>query len=227
MPSVNPERVVRLSLDLNVLWSDQRARDLGVRGTAASMLVDAVRDGRCPAGPVQLITAVPVIEAWADVLRRHLGYAPDAAREKADLLQDYAIQGPMAASPRLVVGSGHVPFGTEQEVLDSIRTHAEPENADKLFDELADDRNVLLAALAGQADLLATSDADLFTKGNAIALERPDVVLHPFAGRILVVAKPSFVAYWLRLGYVPDQAFVEARPDEFKAKAPSGPPSAT
>lgn len=103
---MNPGRVIRLAIDLNVLWSDQRARDQNVRGTAASMLVDAVRDGTCPAGPVQLITSVAVIEAWADVLRRHFGYGPDAAQEKAGLLQEYATQGPLAAAPHLVVGRG-------------------------------------------------------------------------------------------------------------------------
>lgn len=31
----------------------------------------------------------------------------------------------------------------------------------------------------------------------------------------LVSATPSFVAFWLRQGIVPDATFVEARPDEF------------
>lgn len=215
---MNPGRVVRLALDLNVLWSDQRARDRNVRGTAASMLVDAVRDGTCPAGPVQLITSVAVIEAWADVLRRHFGYGPDAAQEKAGLLQEYATQGPLAAAPHLVVGSGYIPFGTEREIADAIRAHAMPGNADKLFDELTDDRHILLAALAGEADILATSDADLFRRGSAVALERPDVVLYPFGSRMLVIAKPSFVAHWLRVGIVPDRTLIEAEPDAFRIR---------
>lgn len=223
MPSVTPVRVVRMGLDLNVLYSDQKARDQGVRGTAARMLVDAVRDGTCPAGPVQLVTSVPVIENWADVLRRRFGYAPDLAREKADLLYDYASQGPLPEGPRIVVGSGHIPFGTEQEVCNAIRAHSLPRNADKLFDELTDDRNVLLSALAGKADILATSDTDLFRRGSAIALEREDVVLYPFAGQTLVIARPAFVAYWLREGIVPDHAFVAARPDEFRPKPSDAP----
>lgn len=220
MPSLGPGRAIRLSLDFNVLFADQKARDKGVWGTAARMLVDAVRDGTCPAGPVQFVTSVPVIENWADVLRRHFGHSPDLAREKADLLYEYANQGPLPEGPRLVVGMGHVPFGTEEEVRASIRKHALPKNADKLFDELADDRNVLLSALAGEADILATSDIDLFTKGEAVALEREDVVLYPFGERTLVVASPFFVAYWLRQGIVPDHAFVQSRPDDFRPKGP-------
>lgn len=208
-------RVLRLSLDLNVLYQNQKARDLGIRGTAARMLVDAIRDGTCPAGPVQLVTSVPVIENWADVLRRRFGFTPDEAREKADLLYDYAREGPLPEGPRVVVGAGHVPFGSEHQVQESIRTHLLPGNADKLFDELADDRNVLLSALAGRADILATSDTDLFTKGDAIVLERKDVVLHPFGGRTLVVANPAFVAYWLRQGIIPDADFVASRPEDF------------
>jgi len=79
-------RVIRLSIDLNVLFADQRARDKGLRGTAAQMQMDAVRDGTCPAGPVQLVTSVPVFEDWVDVMRRHLGYSRDFAQEKADLV---------------------------------------------------------------------------------------------------------------------------------------------
>ena len=223
MPPLTPGRVIRLALDLNVLWSDQRARDGNVRGTAASMLVDAVRDGTCAAGPVQLITSVAVIEAWADVLRRHFGYGSDAAREKADLLQEYAAQGPLAAVPNLLVGSGYIPFGTEREVADAIRAHARPGNADKLFDELTDDRHILLAALAGEAAILATSDIDLFRRGSAVALERPDVVLYPSGSRTLAIAKPSFVAYWLRAGIVPDLTPIEAEPDAFRIRGSACP----
>lgn len=206
---------LRLSLDINVLFSDRRARDRNVRGTAASMLVDAVRDGRCPAGPVQLVTSVPVIENWADVMERHLGYDADAAREKADLLYAYAAEGPSGESPQIVVGAGHIPFGTEEQVRQAVEQHALPNNANRLFDEITDDRHVLLAALAGRADILATSDTDLFSKG-AIRLEREDVVLYPFQGRTLVIARPSFVAHWLRQGIVPDYAYVQANPDDFR-----------
>ena len=214
-------RVLRLSLDLNVLYADQKSRDRRVRGTAASMLVDAVRDGTCPAGPVQLVISVPVIENWADVLRRHFGFDAQAAREKAEILHACAADGPVPEGPRVVVGAGFVPFGTEREVEAEVRKHALPRNAGKLFDELMDDRHVLLAALAGEADILASGDDDLFTTPkDVIRFERDDVILHPAGKRPLVIAKPAFVAYWLRRGVVPDADFVNGNPGDFIRRAP-------
>ena len=56
-------------------------------------------------GPVQLITSVPVIETWANVLRRHFGYTADAAGAKAWILQEYAESGPLGLHPQIVLGS--------------------------------------------------------------------------------------------------------------------------
>jgi hypothetical protein len=82
-----------------------------------------------------------------------------------------------------------------------------------------DDRYVLETALAGRADILVTSDMDHFRRGPAIKLQRKDLVLYPFEGGNLVIAKPSFAAHWLRLGIVPDATFVAAYPYEFRLAA--------
>ena len=216
MSPVTTERTIRLSLDLNVLFADHLARRRGVWGTAASMLVDAVRDGCCTAGPVQLITSVPVIETWANVLRRHFGYTADAAGAKAWILQEYAESGPLGLHPQIVLGSRYVPFATEDQAREAARVHLRSENRAKLFDEIEDDRNVLISAIAGSADLLATSDIDDFCRGPAIRLQRTDVLLFPLVDRTLVIAKPSFIAFWLRQGIVPDARFVESHPDDFQ-----------
>ncbi len=63
---------------------------------------------------------------------------------------------------------------------------------------------MLLAALPGRADILATSDVDLRVKEEVIAFEGTDPVILPFSNQRLVIAKPSFVAYWLRRGIIPD-----------------------
>ncbi len=76
---------------------------------------------------------------------------------------------------------------------------------------------VLETAIAGRADILVTANIGDFVRGPAIALQRGDVVLLPFAGRTLVIATPAFAAYWLRRGVVPDAAFIAARPSEFQA----------
>ena len=55
--------------------------------------MDAVRNGESDAGPVQLITSVPVIENWASVLVRRFNFDKD--EETAWLLHDYALEGPL------------------------------------------------------------------------------------------------------------------------------------
>jgi hypothetical protein len=47
-------------------------------------------------------------------------------------------------------------------------------------------------------------------------IERDNLMLYPFALGHLVIAKPSFVVHWLRLGMVPDANFVAQHPDAFR-----------
>lgn len=209
------DRVIRLTLDINVLVADQLSRHRGIRASAATMIVDAVRDGTCPAGPVQLVISLPMIEAYATVLGRRLAYARTEAEEKAWLLAEYALAGPVPDRPYLPVGAGFIPFETEDQLRQSIEARQRSSDTAKLFHEVQDDRYVLETALAGRADILVTADLDDFIRGPAVRLQRPDVALFPFAGMTLVVAKPSFVAYWLRQGVLPDATFIAERPEEF------------
>jgi hypothetical protein len=218
LPPISEDRVLRLALDINVLVADVLSRGKGRRGAASTMLVDAVRDGTCSAGPVQLVTSLPIIENFASVLRRHFGYTASEAAEKAWLLEQYTMEGPMPDHPYLTVGAGYIPFETEIELRQAVEAFANKADAGKLFNEVRDDRYVLETALAGRADILITANIDDFVRGPALQLERDDVVLYPFAGRTLVIATPAFTAYWLRQGIVPDAAFVAANPDEFQVK---------
>ena len=215
VPPVTDARVIRLTPDINVLIADQLSRRRGLRASAATMIVDAVKDGTCPAGPVQLVISLPMIEAYANVLERRLGYFRTGAEEKAWLLAEYAQAGPMPAQPYLPIGAGFIPFETEEQLRQSIEARQQSPDTAKLFHEVQDDRYVLETALAGRADILVTADLDDFVRGPAIRLQRADVVLFPFGDTTLVVAKPSFAAYWLRQGIVPDFAFIAKRPDEF------------
>ncbi len=51
------------------------------------------------------------------------------------------------------------------------------------------------------------------------AFETPETAYascsNPFGQRKLVIAKPSFVAFWLRRGIVPNAGFVDDHPDDF------------
>jgi hypothetical protein len=130
------------------------------------------------------------------------------------------MEGPMPDHPYVTVGTGYIPFETEAELRQAVKAFAGRVDAGRLFNEVRDDRYILETALAGRADILVTANIDDFIRGPAIQLERDDLVMFPFAGRILVIATPTFAAYWLRQGIVPDAAFIAARPDQFQVKSP-------
>jgi hypothetical protein len=209
------ERVIRLAVDINVFVADILSSRPRGRASASTRIVEAVREGRCPAGPVQLIASLPLIENFADVLRRRLGFSRADADEKAWLLEQYALDGPMPSHPHVVVGSGYIPFESEQQLRAALADQLRPENAAKLFNEIQDDRYVLETALAGRADLLVTADVDGFRRGSAVRFTRDDVLLFPLADRALVIGSPHFSSYWLFQGTVPDAAFIANRPEEF------------
>jgi hypothetical protein len=210
-----PERVIRITLDINILVSDIISTARSVRATASTMIVDAVRDGRCPAGPVQLITSLPIIEAYADVLQRRLGYLREAAFSKADALESYALDGAMPTAPLLMIGTGFVPFATEEEIKVAVANFLLREDRG-IFNEIADDRYVLETAIAGRADILITNDIRGFARGPAIKFDRSDIVLFPTAAWTVVVCTASFARHWLWLGEIPDAAFIRSRPEEFR-----------
>jgi hypothetical protein len=215
LPALNEERVIRLAVDINVFVADILSSRLQGRASASTRIVEAVRDGRCPAGPVQLITSLPLIENFANVLHRRLGYSSASADEKAWLLEQYALDGPMPSRPHLTVGSRYIPFETEQQLRQALKHQLRPENAAKLFNEIQDDRYVLESALAGRADILVTADVGGFCKGSAVRFARNDVLLFPVADQTLVIGTPHFTSYWLFQGTVPDAAFVAGHPEDF------------
>jgi PIN domain len=214
LPALNEERVIRLAVDINVFVADILSSRLQGRASASTRIVEAVRDGRCPAGPVQLITSLPLIENFANVLHRRLGYSSASADEKAWLLEQYALDGPMPSRPHLTVGR-YIPFETEQQLRQALKHQLRPENAAKLFNEIQDDRYVLESALAGRADILVTADVGGFCKGSAVRFARNDVLLFPVADQTLVIGTPHFTSYWLFQGTVPDAAFVAGHPEDF------------
>lgn len=218
------EQAIRICLDINVLVSDLLGTLEGKKGTASRYLVDAVRNGECEAGPVQFITSVPVIENWAAVLIKKFKYDRESSEETAWLLHDYATEGPLAIPPSIVVGAGHVPFATEQDERKAAQAHLTA-SEEKLYDEIADDRHVLLSAIGGQADLLISNDVDDFYRGPAQAFSnRADAITYPRVAPPLVIGKPSFVAYWLRQGIVPDASFIASRPEEFVTQSAASTP---
>lgn len=115
------------------------------------------------------------------------------------MLYDYAVDGAIGVPPSIVVGSGHVPFADE-----AAERQAASSKGGRLFDEIEDDRHVLLGAIAGDAHILVTSDVDDFNRGPAQELEgRADVILYPWSAGGLVIGTPAFARHWLQQGIVP------------------------
>jgi hypothetical protein len=217
---LSPEPVIRLTLDLNVFVADLIAAERRVKATAASALVEAVRDGVCPAGPVQLVVSIPMLEALADVLVRKLAYPRDDAALLTDIIAAYASEGPVPTPPLITLGTGFIPFADEHDIARAIANRMS--RRDKpLFDEIEDDRHVLTTALAGRADILVTANIRDFIRGPTIRLARTDVALYPISDSMLVIATPTFVRHWLWQGIIPDAGFINARPDEFPLERPA------
>jgi predicted small metal-binding protein len=219
-----PDLIARLCLDINVFYADLASRALRVRPSACSELVEFVLSGASPAGGVQLIISVPMIEQWQNVLERHFAFERRDAEELASILYDIASDGPAALDPLVVIGSGFVPFASEAEVMAAARRHARDAHgaseSAKLFDEIEDDRHVLLTALAGLADVLATANLRDFRRYEFLDFGRDDMFVVPTAGHHLVVAKPAFVIHWLRAGITPNWDFVRERSDLFPRPKP-------
>jgi predicted nucleic acid-binding protein len=113
----------------------------------------------CRAGEVDLIVSSPMLERLAEVLTRSpLKLTPVTAQERVDLIAEYA-----ALRSLLVAGTGVYPF-TDLE-----------------------DRTVLEAALAGQADYLATYNLKHFAPA---AIEDPATGLL-CVGSLLIVDPPT------------------------------------
>jgi hypothetical protein len=131
LPVLTAERIIRLAVDINVFIADILSSRPQGRASASTRIVEAVREGRCPAGPVQFIASLPMIENFANVLLRRLGYGRSEADEKAWLLEQYALDGPMPSHPYVAVASGYIPFETEEQFRRAAENQLRPEHAGK------------------------------------------------------------------------------------------------
>lgn len=211
----------RLFLDVNDFFADLRCKARRLRPTACSDLVSYATTGRFPGGATQLIISAAMIEQWESVLQRHFGYNRSDASEAAWLLHDIAKEGPLPLSTLVVVGSGFVPFasGLEAEIAARGMASRTDENVEgRIFDEFEDDRHVLLAAIAGRADILVTANMRDFRRGKMLEYDREDMFVVPGPDHHLLVGTPSFAAHWLRQGINPDWTLVSSHGHEFRPK---------
>lgn len=214
--------VARVCLDINVFFAALRGKMKRLTPSAASELVEMALSGQAGESGFQLITSVPLLEAWANSLQRYFDYSRMDAETQAGILHTVASDGPLQISPVLPVGAGFVPYATEQDVLKAAERFARqldllaPSQTPPLFDEIADDRHVLLTALAGRADLLVTTNMRDFQIRKAIQFTRDDVLVIPTADHTVVVSKPSFAVSYLRRGVCPTWSLLQEQADQLE-----------
>ncbi len=172
--------LIRICLDLNVWIADFLSTRRERRSGSSAWLADAVRSGMSPAGPVQLVVSLGMLDRLASVLTREFAVPPILADALVRAISNIAEFGPAGDYPHVVVGGSVYP----------IRD--------------VEDRHVLEVAVAGHADVLATAnlrDFDMDDIEKVGSGSRVRIYVPP--GRnALVIAHPDHVCAWLRAGVV-------------------------
>jgi PIN domain len=177
------DRLIRICLDLNIWVADFLGTRRGRRGGSGPWLADAVRRAACPAGPLQLVISLGMLERLAAVLVRVFSVERAAAEIAARAIGDIAALGPAGDFPYVLAGGGVYP------IRDS------------------EDRHVLEVAVAGRADVLATANlADFEMDGIAKVGNGSRVRAYTtIAGTKLVIAHPDVARNLLRDGIFPSE----------------------
>jgi predicted nucleic acid-binding protein len=163
---------LRICLDLNVWCAAFIARRLGRRDTAAMALVDGVRRGHSPRGPLSLVVSWGMLERLRAVLARDLGFSEADAARLVELVASYAREGPSLT----LGGVGVIPIHDTE------------------------DRHVLETAWAGGADILVTANLQDFVQSDGEVILESRVLRLVSAGRSMILAHPFETAQWLRNG---------------------------
>lgn len=173
--------LIRICLDLNVWVADFLGARRGKRDGSGPWLADAVRGATSPAGSLQLVVSLGMLERLALVLTRHFGVDPATAATLARAIEGIAALGPAGDHPYVLFGGGVHPIRDEE------------------------DRHVFEVALAGDADVLATANlADFDMDGiEGVGEEGRVKIYSPPGRRPLVIAHPDRVRDWLRGGVPP------------------------
>lgn len=173
----------RLCLDLNVWLGAILSEKLGRRDTAAQTLVEAVRSGLGPRGPVSLVVSWGMLNRLREVLARFEFGVAEADR-LIQVIATIARDGPSLT----LGGVGVLPLDDEE------------------------DRHVLETALAGGADMLVTQNLKDFVSHDARALVADRYYGVEAAGEKLLIVHTYAAAAWLRGGDLPAevQAWLQA-----------------
>lgn len=162
--------MLRLCLDLNVWVGAFLAEKYGRQDTAAQSLVQAIRLGQSPRGPVALVISWGMLFRLNTVILRLTGDKAVADRVMA-IIAALAQDGPALT----LGGVGVLPLDDEE------------------------DRHVLETALAGDADLLVTQNLEDFIQGDVAPLDDGHWYgLSRAPPQKLLIAHTYSAAAWLR-----------------------------
>ncbi len=162
--------MLRLCLDLNVWVGAFLAEKYGRQDTAAQSLVEAIRLGQSPRGPVALVISWGMLFRLNAVTLRLTGDKA-AADGLMAIITAFAQDGPSLT----LGGVGVLPLDDEE------------------------DRHVLETALAGDAHLLVTQNLDDFIQGDVEPLDDGHWYgLSRAPDRKLLIAHTYSAAAWLR-----------------------------
>ncbi len=125
--------VLRITYDVNVWVAHFLSLSKGRQGTAAQRVIRSAFAGHCRLGPVQPIISHTMLDTMQGVLIRR-GLTEVAAEAARNAVEDFAAGGVVPQPPYMVLGGGAQPMDDSE------------------------DGGVLDTAVAGEADLLITSN---------------------------------------------------------------------
>lgn len=169
--------MLRICLDLNIWIGAFLAEKAGRTETAAQTLVNAVRLGQSPHGPIALVVSFGMIFRLKTVLLRLTGDMTVADRVPM-IIAALAEQGPSLT----LGGVGVLPIDDQE------------------------DQHVLETALAGRADILVTHNIADFMGGDAEDLVAGRWYGVPHGAHRLLIAHTYDGAAWIKGGELPLEA---------------------
>lgn len=199
MADPDPRPIIRLCVDLNVWVRHLLSIRKGAHPHAAhAIIVDAVRTGRSPAGPVQLIVSHTMLSRLEDVLLC-LEFPAGDASALCSLIGAFARRGPYGVAPHIVLGGGVSPTReSRMRTYDPYDPAVLPPRADD------EDGRVLDTAVAGRAHILATCNLADFQTPATQTLEAGRLLSFGTARHRLLIADARRAAEFLTAGHFPD-----------------------
>lgn len=168
---------LRLCLDLNIWCGDLLSRRRGDARSSVQLLVDAVRQGHCPLGPVQLVVSWGMLDRLRQVWIEDANFRidPVTAETMISIIAGYARIGPQLT----LGGVGVMPMRD------------------------IEDGHVLDTAIAA-ADILVTVNFRDFMLRDAEILQPDRLARLAIPGREpLLIVHPYRMAEWFALGVIP------------------------